>query len=300
MFLKNWMSYISDDARITRIAMPGSHNSATMGMTKFARCQNGSLYSQYAHGVRAFDIRLKADKKGNLLIAHGVLSGMPAEAAFENLKTILNESNEFFVISVMTYMNQKVGPISLSYNGNPGETSRLIREYLSPEKYALTDIGNIRELTMGDIRKSGKKYIIINENREYDYSVDCPYYDPWSSVVFGYKTPKFAKEILKYLSEKDHEGFMRFQTQQTPNPGTENGWTKWPDDLDDMVRHYFAQIIDDVAADPVMLDRVNIVAGDFMCRDNMKANKILSLSLLKGIVKKELISEYKEAISGNR
>ncbi len=298
MFLKNWMSYISDDAKITRLAMPGSHNSGTMGMSKLAKCQNGSLYNQYVHGVRAFDIRLKADKNGRLFIAHGIMTGMPAELVFENLKAILNESNgEFFVISMITYMNQQIGPVKLSYNGNSTETSRLIREYLSPEKYALTDVENISELTLGDIRKSGKKYVIINSKKEYDFSVDCPYDDPWSSVVYGYKPEKFVKEILKYLSEKDHEGFMRFQTQQTPNPGTENGWKNWPDDLDDIIRPYFNKIIDDVAADPVMLDRVNIIGGDFMCRDNMKANKILSLNLLKGMVKEELKNEYETAIS---
>lgn len=297
MFLKNWMSYISDDAKITKIAMPGSHNSATMGMSKFAKCQNGSLYEQYAHGVRAFDIRLKANKKGELFIAHGIMKGMPAELAFESLKMILNESDEFFVITVMTYMNQKVGPIKLSYNGNSAETSRLIREYLSPEKYALTDIENIGDLTIGDIRKAGKKYIIINENKEYDYSVDCPYCDPWSSTVYGYKPAKFAKEILNYLRDNETDGFMRLQTQLTPNPGTENGWTKWPDDLDDMIRPLFGQIIGDVASDPVMLERVNIIGGDFMSRDKMKANKILSLNLLKGIVKEELRAEFEEGIS---
>ena len=298
MFLKNWMSYISDDAKITKLAMPGSHNSGTMGMSKLAKCQNGSLYEQYAHGVRAFDIRLKADKKGRLFIGHGIMTGMPAELAFESLKMILNEcGDEFFVISMITYMNQKIGPFKFSYNGNSAETSRLIREYLSPEKYALTDYGDINELTLGDIRKSGKKYIIINGNKEYDYSVDCPYHDPWNSYVYGYKPEKFAKEILKYITEKEYDGFVRFQTQQTPNPGTENGWSKWPDDLDDMIRPYFNQIIDDVAADPEKLEKINIIGGDFMCRDNMKANKILSLNLLKGMVKEELKNEYKEAIS---
>lgn len=298
MFLKNWMSYISDDAKITKIAMPGSHNSGTMGMSKLGKCQNGSLYSQYNHGVRAFDIRLKADKKGNLFIGHGILKGMPAECVFESLKMILNEcENEFLVISIQTYMNQKFGPIKLSYNGNSAETSRLIRKYLSPEKYALTDFGDINELTIGDIRRSGKKYIILNENEEYDFSVGGIYDDPWSATVYGYEAPRFSKEILKYLTEKEYNGFMRFQTQPTPNLGTDSGWTKWPDDLDDIIRPYFHQIIDDVAADPVMLRRVNIVGGDFMCRDNMKANKILSLNLLKGIVKEELRNEFESKIS---
>ena len=298
MFLKNWMSYISDDAKITRLAMPGSHNSGTMGMLKLAKCQNGSLYEQYTHGVRAFDIRLKADRKGRLFIGHGILTGMPAEPVFESLKKILDESEgEFFVISMITYMNQKFGPIKLSYNGNADETSRLIRKYLSPEKYALTDYGDINGLTLGDIRKSGKKYIIINGNREYDFSVDCPYHDPWSATVYGYRPEKFSKEILKYITEKEYDGFVRFQTQLTPNLGTELGWKNWPDDLDEMIRPYFNQIIDDVASNPERLEKVNIIGGDFMCRDNMKANKILSLNLLKGMVKEELKNEYENAIS---
>lgn len=297
MFYKNWMSYIKDDAKITKIAMPGSHNSATMGMNKLARCQADSLYEQYKYGVRFFDIRLKADKKGRLFVAHGIMKGMPAQQAFESLKKIIDESDEFFVIGIRTYMNQKIGPVKLSYDGNTAETNRLIKEYLSPEKYALTDAENIGELTIGDIRKSGKKYIIINANKEYDYSCDCPLADPWDSVVYGYKPEKFAKEILKYLREIDTDGFFWFQTQQTPNLGTENGWSKWPDDLDKLSRSLFPQIISDIAADPKMLEKVNIVAGDFMTQDYMKTNEILRLNLLKNIVKDELKEEYVKKIS---
>ena len=296
MFYKNWMSYIKDDAKITKIAMPGSHNSATMGMNKFARCQNGSLYEQYTYGVRMFDIRLKMTRNGKLYVAHGIAKGMPAEQAFESLKMILDESNEFFVFGIKTYMNQKVGPITLRYKGNSDETSRLIKEYLSPEKYALTDIENIGELTMGDIRKSGKKYIIINKEKEYDYSCNCPMPDPWDPVVYGYKPEKFAKEILKYLRDINTDGFFWFQTQQTPNFGTGNGITIWPDDLEKISKPYFPGIIADIAADPEMLRKVNIIAGDFMTADTMKANKILGLNLLKGVVKDEIAGEYAEAV----
>lgn len=297
MFYENWMSYIKDEAKITKIAMPGSHNSSTMGMIKLAKCQNGSLYEQYKYGVRFFDIRLKADKKGRLFIAHGIAKGMPAYQAFESLQKILAESDEFFVVSIKTYMNQKIGPISLSYDGNTAETNRLIREYLSPQKYALTDCSNISDLTMGDIRKSGKKYIIINSNKEYDYSCNCPMADPWDSVVYGYKPEKFAKEILKYLQEINTDGFFWFQTQQTPNLGTENGWTKWPDDLEKLSRPLFPQIIADIAADAKMLEKVNIIAGDFMTQDYMKANKILRLNLLKGVVSEDKAEEYSKNIS---
>lgn len=299
MFYKNWMSYIKDEAKITKVAMPGTHNSGTMGMSKLARCQNGSLFEQYQYGVRFFDIRLKADRKGRLFVAHGVMTGMPAQLAFESLKMILEQSNEFFIIKMITYMNQQIGPFKLSYKGNPSETSKLIREYLNPEEYALTGYGDISSLTMGDIRKSGKKYIIINENKEYDFSNDCPLLGPWSAEVHGYKPEKFAKEIVNYLRNLDTDGFFWFQTQQTPNLGTENGWSKWPDDLEKVARTYFPGIIAEIAADPKLLEKVNIVAGDFMTADYMKANEILSLNLLKGIVKEEMIDEYKKSVARN-
>ncbi|MBR6784881.1 MAG: hypothetical protein IKM25_01365 [Clostridia bacterium] len=295
-FYRNWMSYIKDDAKITRIAMPGSHNSPTMAMNKFACCQKGTVYEQFCYGLRMFDIRLKVNKKGELIAAHGVMNGVPAERVFLDLKKIIEETNEFIIIYLRTYMNQGIGPITLSYKSNNEEASRLIKTCLSPEKYALTDISDIANLTVGDIRKSGKKYIIINENRDYDYSVDCPIQYPWSSEVYGLKTEKFVKTIFEYFDEIETEGFFGLQTQQTPNPGTENGWLKWPDDLDEMIRPYIPQIIADIAANPKWLEKVNIIVGDFMTKDYMKSNEILSLNLLKGIVKEELKEEYAKAI----
>lgn len=52
----------------------------------------------------------------------------------------------------------------------------------------------------------------------------------------------------------------------------------------------------DIAADPKMLKKVNVVAGDFMTKDYMKANEILNLNLLKDVVKEDKIQEYKNAI----
>lgn len=295
MFYEKWMSYIKDDARITKIAIPASHNAATMGMPKPSRCQNGSLYEQYNCGVREFGIRLKTDRSGRLFIAHGITRGMPAEQAFENLGMIVSESDEFFIFDIRTYSNQKIGPLTLSYGSDPSAVSALIKKYLSPEKYALTDFDDIGSLTVGDIRKSGKKYLIINAAEEYDFSRGVPLLEPWDPKVFGCKPEKFAKECLNYLRELETDGFFWFQTQQTPNPGTENG-LKWPDDLDELDRPFFPKIIADIAADSAMLEKVNIVAGDFMTRDSMKVNEILSLNLLKGVVKDERRDEFAAAI----
>ena len=65
---------------------------------------------------------------------------------------------------------------------------------------------------------------------------------------------------------------------------------------DKPIRKLFPQLMADVAADPVMLDRDNIVAGDFMSLDCMKTNEILRLNLLKNLVKDELKEKFENCI----
>lgn len=296
MFYKSWMSFIKDEALITKIAIPGSHNSGTAGMNVFGRCQNESLYEQACCGVRKFDIRVRANGKGRLFIAHGMIKGMPVEKVFADIRRFLDETDEFLILNVKTYRAQDIGPITIKFKGSNEAMSELIEKHLNPEEYAFTDFDDIRKVTVGDIRKSGKKYVIHSENEEYRYSRNCKILEPWDPKIFGYKPEKFAKECLNYLRELESDGFFWFQTQQTPGIGTENGLTKWPRGLDKVDRPYFPQIIADIAADPQLLEKVNIVAGDFMARDNMKVNEILRLNLLKNTVKDEKIEEYQKSI----
>ena len=53
---------------------------------------------------------------------------------------------------------------------------------------------------------------------------------------------------MNYFRKVNTDGFFWFQTQQTPNPGTEIGWSMWPDDLDKVTREYFPGIIAQAAA----------------------------------------------------
>ena len=294
MFYENWLTYIVDDAKITKVAIPGAHNSGTKGMNVTACCQNGTPLDQYRYGVRKFGIRL-SQKKNNLYIAHGIMKGMTADEAFSYFGEIVSNYDDFFILDVRAYQKQTVGPFTLSNHSDPELVDELIDKYLQPEKYALTDIPDLKALTVGDIRKSGKKYVIHNADEEYKFSRDIKLLEPWDPVVFGLKPERFAKECVNYLRELDSDGFFWFQSQQTPNIGTENG-LKWPKALDEEDRIYFPQIIEEIASDPVLLDKVNIIAGDFMTRDHMKENYILWLNLLKNIVKPELREEYAKAI----
>lgn len=295
MFYENWMSYIKDDTRITKLAMPGAHNAGTKGMIFMGRCQDGTLLEQFEYGVRKFGIRLK-NKNGKVYISHGICTGMRAEEAFSYFDEIItNYPDEFFIIDIRTYPNEKFGPIKLNFECDPKKVDELIEKYLQPEKYAFTDFDDIRDITMADIRKSGKRYVIHNEQELYKYSRDVKLLEPWDPKVFGLKPEKFWIEDLKYLKELESEGFFWFQTQQTPDPGTENGLI-WPPHLDRMDRPFFPKMMEAIANDPVMLEKVNIVAGDFMTADHMKENEILYLNLCKDVVKPELREKYAKAI----
>lgn len=78
-YADNWMSYISDDTRLCRMSIPGSHDagtgngfegiSAIIG-TITAKTQDLDLAAQWDAGVRAFDLR-PALKNGKLKIYHG-------------------------------------------------------------------------------------------------------------------------------------------------------------------------------------------------------------------------------------
>ena len=61
--LTEWMSYISDDAPVTRLAIPGSHDSGCSGMPWYAETQDLNFAEQLARGVRYFDIRVNKKRR---------------------------------------------------------------------------------------------------------------------------------------------------------------------------------------------------------------------------------------------
>ncbi len=294
MFYQNWMSYIKEDTKMTKLAIPGAHNACTKGMAVMACCQNGTPLEQFEYGVRKFGIRVK-NVRGVQRIAHGLSNGMTVEEAFSSFRKILDKYGDFMILDLRAYQKQRLGPIEIKFKADNDAINGLIEKYLEPEKYALTDIPDLKALTVGDVLNSGKRYVIHSEKEEYIYSKNIKLLEPWDAKVFGYKPEKFAKECVNYLRNLDSDGFFWFQTQQTPNPGTENG-LKWPNKLDVLDRPFFPGIMQEIASDPVLLDKVNIVAGDFMTKDHMKTNEILRLNLLKGVVKPELAQEYANAI----
>ena len=162
MIYKEWMKYIKDDVKLTEVVMPGTHNSGSYGMNALACCQDGTFYSQFAYGVRHFCIRYCGDKKKGVVLSHGPVKGATLAEGFESIRRMIEENDsEFLIIDLREYYPQQVGPIKLKYHVDPKKVDELLEEYIQPSKYALTDFENISDVTMGDIRKAGKRYILI-------------------------------------------------------------------------------------------------------------------------------------------
>lgn len=296
MIYNKWMSYISDDVKITKLVIPGAHNAGSYGMNNMACCQDDDFYTQFKFGIRHFCIRLDTKKDGTIVLSHGVSKGVEFEAVLYQLRKMLKKNDsEFFIIDLREYYDQKIGPVTLHYKADPKKVDALLKEYIEPEKYAFCDFDRIGDVTMGDIRKSGKRYILINEKKDYAYSCDCPCILPWDKQVFGSHAPDFARKTVELFDKHETDGFYWFQTQQTPNIGTDVKLTT-PRDLDMSLRPYFKGIIEQIAVEPERLEKVNIIAGDFMTYDYAKVRDILRLNLIKRCIKPGMESEYEKGL----
>lgn len=296
MIYSKWMSYIKDDVKINKLVIPGAHNAGSYGMNKMACCQDDDFYTQFKYGIRHFCIRLDTARDGTIVLAHGISKGVSFESVLYQFRKMLNENkSEFFIFDIREYYDQKFGPVTIQYKADPKKVDELMKEYIDPENNAFCEFDNISDVTMGDIRRSGKRYILINEKKDYAYSVDCPCILPWDKKIHGSLAPDFARGCLKIFDKNSTDGFYWFQTQQTPNPGTAVKLTN-PRKLDMSLRPYFKGIIEQLAVDPERLEKVNIIAGDFMTYDYAKVYDILRLNLVKCYIRDGLEAEYQEGL----
>ncbi|MDD6728687.1 MAG: hypothetical protein PUE08_05650 [Eubacteriales bacterium] len=296
MIYTEWMKYIKDDVKLNRLVIPGAHNAGSYGMGGMAQCQDDNLFVQFQYGIRQYCLRLNTDRKGNIVLAHGISKGDLFENALKDIKKALElYPDEFILLDVREYYPQKFGPITLTYKADKNKVNALLKKYLDPEKNAYYDFDHISDVTVGDIRNSSKRFILINENEDYEYSKNCEQILPWEKAVNGAKAEKFVNETLRFFDDYKTDGLYWFQTQQTPNLGTEIGVTR-PKKLDDDLVKYFHIMIDGIANTPRYLERSNIIAGDFMTRDYSKCSQILMLNFLKGNVKDELKDEYENGL----
>lgn len=97
---KRWMKELNDDTKISKLAIPGTHNSAACHTAlPSVQCQGKSVTDQLNHGVRFLDIRVsklfmkEGDEAKDLQVIHGKF---PVKIPFPlKLTSVLDEVYDF-------------------------------------------------------------------------------------------------------------------------------------------------------------------------------------------------------------
>lgn len=75
-----------------------------------ARCQRMNVYQQYRHGVRCFDLRIRFDKNGSPILAHGIVEyDYMVEDLFGDLEllNILARTNETVYVRLINEVRKE-------------------------------------------------------------------------------------------------------------------------------------------------------------------------------------------------
>lgn len=207
---KNWMSEINPRLKITRINIPGSHNSAAkyIPLSFFARCQSLTILEQLEAGIRYLDIRLRLNQEG-FNLAHGFLNCKNKKSPFSGelqIESVLGQCYAFLernpTETVMFCIKDE--------GGNTGNEfyNRLYNEYLSqnPEKWYIKNTIP----TLGEVR--GRlillRRFVVDENKYSDMNCGLNLI-LWPEQGHGQDKPECFDMPL--LSENGFAGSVRLQ-----------------------------------------------------------------------------------------
>jgi 1-phosphatidylinositol phosphodiesterase len=127
---QNWMRSIADDTNITRMAIPGTHDSGAWQYcyTPMCRAHDLDIAAQLNIGVRAFDIRV-GDKGGGIYkVYHGPIDmDITVQSVLDDIVAFLNTNPSEFVILML---KQETGNVDIS-----GQINALVNTALAAKLY---------------------------------------------------------------------------------------------------------------------------------------------------------------------
>lgn len=299
-FLSDWMSYISNDALLKSVVIPGSHDAGTVDMMWAARTQDKSPKLQMECGVRYFDIRVQL-KKGKMTIFHGPISGRDFEPIIDDAKDFLqNNPSETLILDFQHFKG-----------GN--DAMKSVDEVLCQKLSGLmlandtqkSDVDFINSLTLGEAR--GKAIVfwgnefgdfsntdyIVGKNYLFRRNNDAGTRGGSSLQSFYDKTlnRKTSKAYLKDSIDKyverynQSEGGLFVMQMQLTDPVAIIG----PQFYEGTHTQNAAEFISRLDGKDYFAS-VNIIMRDFVGAG--KSKQIIALNLSKGIVKTSLSSEF--------
>ena len=260
-FFSQWMDFLSDDAALRNIVIPGSHDAGSVTMPSAAETQNSYIRTQLLYGVRYFDIRVQKKPCG-LVIFHGPVSGQPFADVLESVKTFLEAHPSETVI--LDFQHFKGGSeadtfAAVSQTLNPGRFIVKIPDGMTPLEAADT-------LTLGECR--GKALIFWGK----------AYETPESDFLFPRNNDDGSHDNCAlesyYVGELHRKSVLQCQlTGKT----LLSSIARREQEHDAGITAY----IQGIADDEQRLNLTNIIMRDFLTDDIRKVKTILELNLHK-------------------
>ncbi len=295
-YMENWMKYISDDALITDIAIPGSHDSGCIDMNYLAQTQDLTFAEQLKRGVRYFDIRVNKTADG-LRIYHGPVNGVSYLSVLEDIADFVKTHPDEFLILDMSHFK----------NGSEPEVFALLEEYVGTEHFLINDYENPRQavdtMTLGEVRGkclilidrdetnfAGKNYLFerTNDPEKYKNAVLTSLYEKkYNRRTASY----FVENVIPFYIESfksTEEGLFVLQAQLTDAAlvfGPRYSESRLVDKMNAFVYGLYAS---------ENVGNVNIIMRDFV--DCEKSALTLRLNLAKGTVKPEFTEEFQAMV----
>ena len=297
VYLTEWMSFISDDAPICKIAIPGSHDSGCYDMPYYAATQDLTIGEQLARGVRYFDIRVN-NSSDEYVIYHGPVKGVSYDSVLADISAFVNaHPSEFLILDFSHFKNDSEAEVFARFERAVGTERLIVNDSSDP-------VGYVDSLALGDVRGKilvlidrdetdfdGKDYLFERTGDKDEYpdavltSLYKKYYNAKSAKYF---VEKVVPMYFEQFAEID-EGIFVLQAQLTDmafvfGPRYREGV------LIDMMNDYVRSL-----ADSKYIGYANVIMRDFVTCE--KCALTINLNFAKGYVNPDTAEEFAAGIA---
>ncbi|MGN1043656.1 MAG: hypothetical protein ACI4PR_02490 [Acutalibacteraceae bacterium] len=162
-----WMKDLKDEASISQLVIPGSHDSSTYSMApttsnnliaKAAQTQDMNVYGQLMLGARSLDLR-GDEVFGKIVTNHGVVTGCEMREVLSDILKFSEENPTEVVILIFRNCSKK----NLEKIANLPEIKEIGEKCLTRSMCESLN-KPLGKITMGDIRNLGVKFILTGNN----------------------------------------------------------------------------------------------------------------------------------------
>lgn len=299
-FYKKWMSLIDDQTFLKKIAIPGSHDAGTVGMIRLGKTQDTDILTQLNCGVRYFDIRVKQNKDGSLVIFHSILTGQKFEKVLQDIEAFSStNTTEVIILDFEHFQGDSMTAVANLLEERLGD--KLIRNEGKESDIDFVDQLKLSEtrgkilVTWGSDTECERNYLFRRNNDEGtldNCALDSYYYGSIHKKVSAY----FIETALSQYFEKyiaKNKGLFVLQGQLTSPL-----FVPVPAVLEKSHDQNMTSYTEGLTYNASLLPYVNIIMRDFVNTSNnridySKINSILKLNIAKKIVTVNFSNELK-------